>query len=329
MLIRLVAALAASAPLLVFAQKSENYDAAKFRSLQRNGLIKLDTALYDHITQSPRDYSVSILLTAMGKQFNCQPCHQVQPEYDLLAKQWQSQQKKVDENHFFAVLDFVDGQQIYQRLGLQTAPTFQTFLPTEGPRSEGARSSPITTDLSRLGYNAEGISSWLKANAQVPISFSRPIDRTKAFGTVFIFVSLGLTIWKASSVLYLIASQTYIWAAGVLSIILLMNGGYMWNQIRHPPYSQMTREGTTMYIQPGYSNQYGAETHIIAACYGLLGFSAYTLTYILPTVRDPVKQRVGVYIWTAIVVVLAGVVMSIFKVKHGGCKFERLGTCLD
>ncbi|SCV70108.1 BQ2448_1502 [Microbotryum intermedium] len=326
MLVRLVAALAAGvtllSPSLVSAKTNEVSDAAKFRSLQRNGIIKLDTALYDQITQEPRDYSVSILLTAMGKQFNCQPCHQVQPEYDLLAKQWQNQQKKTDENHFFAVLDFVDGQQIYQRLGIQSAPTFQMFLPTEGPRSEGARSSPITTDLGRLGYNAEGISTWLKANAQLPISFSRPIDRSKAFGTVFIFVSLGLTIWKASSVLYLIVSQTYIWAASVLAIILLMNGGYMWNQIRHPPYSQQTREGATMYIQPGYSNQFGAETHIIAACYGLLGFSAYTLAYILPTVRDPVKQRVGVYLWTAIAIIMAGVVMSIFKVKQGGYPFK-------
>ena len=38
------------------------------------GLIHIDSALYDEITSNPRDYSVSIVLTAMGPQFKCQPC---------------------------------------------------------------------------------------------------------------------------------------------------------------------------------------------------------------------------------------------------------------
>ncbi len=55
-----------------------------------NGLIHIDSALYDEITQNPRDYSVSIVLTAMGPQFKCQPCQSVGPtcfvvELDVVA----------------------------------------------------------------------------------------------------------------------------------------------------------------------------------------------------------------------------------------------------
>lgn len=48
----------------------------KFRQLAKkhNGLIPLDAAQYDELTSAPRDYSVSVVLTAMGAQYKCVPC---------------------------------------------------------------------------------------------------------------------------------------------------------------------------------------------------------------------------------------------------------------
>lgn len=43
-----------------------------------------------------------------------------------------------------------------------------------------------------------------------------------------------------------------------------MTSGYMWNQIRHPQYVQAAQNGKVNYIAGGYSNQLGAETHIVA-----------------------------------------------------------------
>jgi hypothetical protein len=37
----------------------------------------------------------------------------------------------------------------------------------------------------------------------------------------------------------------------------------MWNQIRLPQYSEV-RDGQINYIAAGYSNQFGAETHLLA-----------------------------------------------------------------
>lgn len=64
---------------------------------------------------------------------------------------------------------------------------------------------------------------------------------------------------------------------------------------------------------------------LIADCFspctdGILGFSAYTLAFTLPRLRDPVKQRLGVYVWTGISVVMLGVLMNLFKIKQGACK---------
>lgn len=46
----------------------------KFRSLAKNGVVELNSVLYDEITDGPRDYSVSVVLTAMAPQYKCAPC---------------------------------------------------------------------------------------------------------------------------------------------------------------------------------------------------------------------------------------------------------------
>ena len=43
-------------------------------SKSKNGIIKLDSAMYDELLASDRDYSALVLLTALAPQFKCQPC---------------------------------------------------------------------------------------------------------------------------------------------------------------------------------------------------------------------------------------------------------------
>lgn len=49
---------------------------AKFHAIAaaNEGVVPLTSALYDEITASPREFSVSIVLTAMAAQFKCTPC---------------------------------------------------------------------------------------------------------------------------------------------------------------------------------------------------------------------------------------------------------------
>lgn len=76
---------------------------------------------------------------------------------------------------------------------------------------------------------------------------------------------------------------------------------------------------------------------------GILAFSAYTLAFTVPKLQDPIRQRLGVYVWTGISVVMyvlngfvpgqrltvvvlfrLGVLMNIFTMKQGACKSSLL-----
>ena len=41
---------------------------------KNQGVIELDSSLYDEVTSKPRNYSIAILLTALDPQINCVPC---------------------------------------------------------------------------------------------------------------------------------------------------------------------------------------------------------------------------------------------------------------
>ena len=49
---------------------------AKFTKLARksNGLLQLNSPLYDEIVAAPRNYSVSVVYTALGGKYGCAPC---------------------------------------------------------------------------------------------------------------------------------------------------------------------------------------------------------------------------------------------------------------
>ncbi|GAA6054604.1 hypothetical protein JCM3770_000074 [Rhodotorula araucariae] len=313
LLLALVPALAAASPTL-----------DKYRALanKSGGLLSLTSQQFDELTASQRDYSLSVALTALGAQYKCQPCQLLQPEYAALAKQWQRAHKGDDQDHLFAYLDFQNGPEVFQRLGLQTAPTFQLYMPTEGPRASG-KLGPEVIDFGRTSFKAESIAAHLRTNAKLPsMDYRRPVDKSKLFKTGA-FLGVGsLALWKLWPVFAIVFTRRYIWSALSLLTILFMTSGYMWTQIRHPLYFQAGRNGEVTYIAGGYQTQLGAEVHIVSAIYGILGFSVYALAYIIPKLEDPTRQRLGIYIWTGVFVVMAGVLMNIFQMKQPGYPFR-------
>src|SRR4051794_24354566 len=50
--------------------------------------VKLDDSLYRRMSNTPRDYTAAILLTAMDNKYGCQLCREFNPEWELLAKSW-------------------------------------------------------------------------------------------------------------------------------------------------------------------------------------------------------------------------------------------------
>lgn len=57
---------------------------------------------------------------------------------------------------------------------------------------------------------------------------------------------------------------------------------------------------------------------------GLLGFSIVALTVFVPGQLNPTKQRIAVYLWLSMLVVLFSLLMRLFRIKNGGYPFHLL-----
>lgn len=96
----------------------------KFHAIaaRNGGVVPLTTALYDELlhpsSPNARNYSASIVLTALGPKYGCIPCQAFDREHKEVARQWWKKNKsKADQaRHFFAVLDFDQGQDVFRRV---------------------------------------------------------------------------------------------------------------------------------------------------------------------------------------------------------------------
>jgi oligosaccharyltransferase complex subunit gamma len=105
-------------PVLSLAAKKDS--AARFDKLHKKSLsstpLKLDDRVYNDLTDSPRDFTSVILLTALPAQFGCEACKAFQPEFDIIASSWAKGDKKAENRVLFGVLDFPDGKATFQKV---------------------------------------------------------------------------------------------------------------------------------------------------------------------------------------------------------------------
>ena len=102
-------------PFTALAAKKASGDRfSDFRAKTSSGALKLDDPTYTQLTKAPRDYSVVVLLTALGARFGCELCQNFQPEWDLLSKSWAKGDKKGESRLIYGTLDFEDGKSTFQ-----------------------------------------------------------------------------------------------------------------------------------------------------------------------------------------------------------------------
>lgn len=125
------------------------HDWAASSASARDGVVQLDTSSYEALTSPSRDYGVTVVLTAMPQQFKCAPCHDFDPIFRTVARSWRKKApKEVRDAHVFAELDFSTGQEVFQRLGLTSAPTVYYFPPAAGER-KAEKTGAVNFDLNR------------------------------------------------------------------------------------------------------------------------------------------------------------------------------------
>ena len=114
---------------------------SKFHSLasKNSGIVALTSQLYDELIldtpSNPREYSISIILTALNPKYGCQPCLGFDKEHKELARQWWNKSenrkdKTKQMRHVFAVLDFEKGQEIFKRVSLAFL-LLESFFPAD------------------------------------------------------------------------------------------------------------------------------------------------------------------------------------------------------
>ncbi|WWD16213.1 hypothetical protein CI109_100639 [Kwoniella shandongensis] len=307
---------------LTLASSAAHWSAIAAKS--KDGIIKLDSQSYEELLALDRDYSVSILLTALPPQYKCQPCHVFDPAFNSVAASWRKVPKQVREQHFFAKLDFENGQEVYQQLGLTSAPTLQFHPPLAGPNRNSNKLSVITYELNRHGLTAPPLHAWQSGLTPQPFSLHKPFNPIP-----FIVIPLGLitvaaSLYSMRQLLVPLVQSRIVWGTGSMILILTFTSGYMWNKIKGAPYVAAGPGGSVSWIANGYSNQLGLESQVVGGIYGLLAFSIVALTVFVPAQSSPVKQRIGVYLWLAMLVVVFSLLIKLFRIKNGGYPFGLL-----
>ncbi|TID22374.1 oligosaccharyl transferas-like protein subunit [Venturia nashicola] len=284
--------------------------------------IKLDDNKFAELTKAPRDYASIVLLTALEPRYGCIACQEFHPEWQLLSQSWQKGDRSGSTRTVFATLDFTDGKGTFQSLQLQHAPVLLLYHPTSGPNAK-VDTNPTRFDFSAGRQTAESIHAWISRTlpeGKKP-RVSRPFNYVKAVAVTT--AVLGFVSFFAVAAPYLapLIQNRNLWAAVSLIAVLLFTSGHMFNHIRKVPYVSGNGKGGISYFASGLQNQFGLETQIIAAIYGVLSFATITLAIKVPRIADAKIQGVAVMAWSAVIFLMYSFLLNIFRFKNAGYPF--------
>jgi len=280
---------------------------------KNGGVINLDQKTFDLITSPKRNWTAAVHFTAMDPRRRCKPCNEFSPAWTTVAKSWTKVSSSQRDTFFFGTLDFDSASSVFQKLGMQSAPSVYVYPAATGPhKSTSNPNAFIKYDFS-AGFDAEPLAEQLSRHTVVPIPYSAPIDWSRWVTVV------GLLIPFLASLRYALPVLTNRWTWAVLTVgtSLIMTSGFMFVKIRGQPFT-----GGNGWIASGYQNQYGQETQVISLIYGVLASAFVVLTLVTPSIASPARQRTQIYLWNIIIVVVFSILLSLFRVKNRSYPFK-------
>ena len=280
-------------------------------------VIKLNADKFNNFVKStPRNYSMIVMFTALATQRQCVVCRQANDEYQIVANSYRYSQV-YSNSLYFAMVDFDEGGQVFQQLGLNTAPIFMHFPAKGKPKNSD------TMDLQRLGVSAESIARWVTDRTEINIHVFRPPNYSSAIFLVISFGFLAVLIYvKRNSLSFLANPNT--WAVLALAFAFAMMSGQMWNQIRGPPMLHKNQHGNVMYIHGSSQGQFVIETYIIFLLHAAIVVGMLALIEGASYKGDVKKGRFFVIVGLVIVVFFFSLLLSIFRSKAGGYPYSFL-----
>lgn len=269
----------------------------------------------EYVKQSPRNYSVIIMLTAMAPSRQCAICRHAHDEFTIVANSYRY--SPIYSNKlFFVMVDFDEGSDVFQMLRLNTAPVFMHF-PAKG-KPKGAD----TLDIHRVGFSAEAIAKFVHERTDIQIRIFRPPNYSGTVAVVTIGALLaGFLYLRRNNLEFLYNKQ--LWGTLAIFFCFAMISGQMWNHIRSPPLVHRSQNGGIAYIHGSSQGQLVIETYIVMFLNAMIVIGMILLTE-SGWQSDMRKGRIMVVTGLVLVVVFFSFLLSVFRSKAQGYPYSFL-----
>ncbi len=165
----------------------------------------------DLVRNSPRNYSVILMFTALSAQRGCAICKQASEEFQTVANSYRYSQH-FSNKLFFAMVDFDEGPDAFQIMNLNSAPVFMHFPEKGKPKKLD------TMDIQRLGFGADAIAKWIAERTDVHIRVFRPPNYTGTVAMLMLFVLVGGLLYLRRNNLEFLYNKN---AWGILALVFV------------------------------------------------------------------------------------------------------------
>lgn len=270
----------------------------------------------DYVRNSPRNYSMIVMFTALASSRGCAICKQASEEYALVANSFRYS-SFYSPKLFFAMVDFDEGPDVFQIMKLNSAPVFMHFP------AKGKPKKADSMDIQRVGFQAESIAKWIAERTEVNIRVFRPPNYTGTVALVLLMALVGGLVYLRRNNLEFLYNKT---AWGILACVFAfaMCSGQMWNHIRGPPFVHKAQGGGWSYIHGSSQGQFVLETYFVMMLYAAIFFGMILLTEAADGKGDIGKRRLLAIVGLALLAFFFSLILSIFRSKAGGYPYSFL-----
>jgi len=283
----------------------------------RRPIIRFNNKLFkDLVRSAPRNYSVIVMFTALSSHRGCVVCRQASEEFTLIANSYRYSQF-YSNKMFFGLVDFDEGSDVFQSLGLNSAPAFLHFP------SKGKPKKQDNMDIQRVGFSAEAIARWIMERTEINIRVFRPPNYTGTMALLTLFGMVGFLVYlRRNNLEFLLNKNT--WCIFAMFFVLSMVSGQMWNHIRGPPFVHNSQSGGVAYIHGSSQGQFVLETYFVMGMYGMIVMGVILLCEAGDEKVDPGFRRIQAVAGLCMLAFFYSLLLSVFRSKAGGYPYSFL-----
>ena len=267
---------------------------------------------------SPRNYSMIVMFTALSTNRGCKICQQVSDEFYIVGDSFDREFRKSGgdqpQKQFFVSIDFDTAPDVFSIMNLEQAPVIMHFP------DKGKPQKIDTMDLASKGMSADAIAKFVDERTGTHIRIVRPTNKKGLGSLIVIFFVFATILYYRFDHLHFLYN-TKMWGVLIVSFVVIMCSGQMYNSIRGVPVAEKTSSGVS-FISSNPQFQYIAESYIVIILYGGIVIGMIMLTDVKKGTLS--KRQTFATIGITLVALFFSVTVSVFRVKNPEYPFRFL-----